>query len=140
MGIVIGKIIGNTCRRCEGLLSYDKASVSFNGGVLCITCGFVDYSLFKLDKDTGSSEGLFYIVPYQGRFAGLQDTTIKVRIARASMTKFQATCPFCTSSTGWIDETEGTRKNDVRRYQCSELHRFRVYVWTDTDDLVLGWD
>ena len=142
MKIVIGKITGNTCRRCKGLLSCDKASISINGGAVCITCGFVDYSFFKKDKNTGSSEGLFYIVPYKGHFIGLTEVTVKIRVAQASMSKFQAICPFCEggSVADWLDESDGVTKYNIRRYQCPSLHIFRVHVVTDSDNLLLGWE
>ena len=54
-----GNKTGIQCIKCSGFLTLDKDSVNDNGGALCITCGFIDYSFFKMKKLDVSSEGMF---------------------------------------------------------------------------------
>lgn len=86
-----------------------------------------------------SSQGMFYLVPYSGKFSHLKGTVIKTRIRKGSMNRFEAQCPFCSDS-DWVDELARTRKNNIRRYSCSELHTFYLHIDIENDVLNLGWD
>ena len=134
-----GNKTGIQCIKCSGFLTLDKDSVNDNGGALCITCGFIDYSFFKMKKLDVSSEGMFYLVYYTGKFSHLQGKVLKTRIQKGSMNRFEAKCPFCSGS-DWIEEYSGARKNNARRYACPESHSFHVYLDIKNDVLNLGWD
>ena len=68
------------CFKCASPLTHDQNTVSTNGGALCITCGFVDYSFPEEKKPLGSSEGLVYIVKYYGKQPVFKTKLIKLYI------------------------------------------------------------
>ena len=134
-----GNRTGTLCTKCSGFLTVDRDSVSDNGGALCITCGFIDYSFFKIKKMDESSEGMFYLVYYVGKFSHLKGAVLKSRLQKGSMNRFEAKCPFCSDS-AWLDECAGARKNNARRYTCLKSHSFRIHIDVRDDVLNLGWD
>ena len=128
------------CFKCASPLTHDQNTISTNGGALCITCGFVDYSFPEEKKPLGSSEGLVYIVKYYGKQPVFKTKLIKAKIIRSSWNQFEATCPFC-EDTVWVQNSVPVKKKcSVRMYQCPDSHRFYLRVDNESQNFDFGWE